>query len=96
MAGTGPADSESAYAHVLPLTQRDEALFNDSLAVASDLHRSFWTRDDERNNDPRGFIALGPLAIACWARDTGISVEVESEYLPEHFLQGTWVGENPI
>ncbi|MGO4649333.1 immunity 49 family protein [Nocardia sp. 2YAB30] len=76
------------------LTQRDEEKVNDSLATALNLHRSFWGKDEERRNDPNGFIALGPLAVACLARDTGLFVDVESAYLSEHLLLGTWVGEH--
>jgi hypothetical protein len=37
--------------------------------------------------------ALGPLAIACMAHDAGMPIEVESEYLPQHLLRRSWVGE---
>jgi hypothetical protein len=76
------------------LTQREDEKFNNSLANALELHKRFWTKDAERRNDPNGFIALGPLAIACLARDAGVPIEVESEYLPKHLLEGTWVGEH--
>lgn len=37
--------------------------------------------------------ALGPLAIACMARDAGMPIEVQSEYLPKELLEFGWVGE---
>lgn len=74
-------------------TQRDEEKFNEALANALELHKQFWTRSDESRLEPRGFIALGPLAIACLARDSGMGIDVESEYLPKHLLEGTRVGE---
>ncbi|MEU6294433.1 Imm49 family immunity protein [Streptomyces erythrochromogenes] len=40
-----------------------------------------------------GLVALGPLAIACMARDAGMPIEVESEYLPQELLEFGWVGE---
>jgi hypothetical protein len=40
-----------------------------------------------------GLVALAPLAIACVARDAGVAVEVESDYLPFHLLAATRVGE---
>lgn len=60
------------------LTQREDQKFNNSLANALDLHKRFWTKDTERRNDPNGFIALGPLAVACLARDAGVRIDVES------------------
>ncbi|MEC3979849.1 immunity 49 family protein [Amycolatopsis sp. H20-H5] len=76
------------------LTQREDAKFNETLAEALELHKRFWTKEQERVNDPNGFVALGPLAVACLARDAGVAIEVESEYLPKHLLEGTWVGEH--
>ncbi|GAB3716138.1 hypothetical protein GCM10027598_25650 [Amycolatopsis oliviviridis] len=75
------------------LTQREDAKFNESLANALELHKRYWTADEERLRDPEGFVALGPLAIACLARDAGVTIEVESDYLPIHLLDGTRVGE---
>ncbi|MBN6041231.1 immunity 49 family protein [Amycolatopsis sp. 195334CR] len=74
-------------------TQRENAGFNDSLANALDLHKRYWTAEEERVRDPEGFVALGPLAIACLAHDAGVTIEVESDYLPIHLLEGTRVGE---
>jgi hypothetical protein len=74
-------------------TQREADKFNDSLVTALELHKRFWTADPERPRDPEGFVALAPLAMACLARDAGIATDVESDYLPYHLLEGTWVGE---
>ncbi|MBC6468861.1 immunity 49 family protein [Actinomadura alba] len=75
------------------LVQGENEQFNDVLAEAVQLHKDYWTADEERAKDPDGFIALGPLAMACLARDWDVAVEVESEYLPEHLINGAWVGE---
>lgn len=105
MAGTDPAglrqlDPVDVLQRYYPpiemfyhLTQRDDAKFNDSLYNALELHRQYWSTDEQANS-PFGYIALGPLAIACLARDAGVTIEVESEYLPVHLLAGTWVGEH--
>jgi hypothetical protein len=74
-------------------TQREEGKFNDSLANALELHQRYWTADDDRRPAPSGFVALAPLAIACLARDAGMTIDVESDYLPLHMLTGTRVGE---
>lgn len=76
------------------LTQRDDARFNESLANALELHKRYWSGEVDRRRSPDGFVALGPLAIACLARDVGVSIEVESDYLPQRLLEGTWVGEH--
>jgi hypothetical protein len=104
MAGTDPAglrqlDADAVLQRYYPpiemfyhLTQRDDAKFNDSLVNALELHKRFWSTEDQRTS-PFGYVALGPLAIACLARDAGVTIEVESEYLPANLLAGTWVGE---
>ncbi|GGO53663.1 hypothetical protein GCM10012287_40850 [Streptomyces daqingensis] len=73
--------------------RKDEAGFNEALAEALTLHKTYWTADEDRAKDPDGRIALGPLAITCLAYDGGIPIEVESEYLPKHLLQRSWLGE---
>ncbi|MEU5264848.1 immunity 49 family protein [Amycolatopsis sp. NPDC021455] len=105
MAGTDPAglrqlDPDAVLQRYYPpiemfyhLTQRDDAKFNDALYNALELHRRYWSTEEERNN-PSGYVALGPLAIACLARDAGVTIEVESEYLPANLLAGSWVGEH--
>ncbi|MBE8517541.1 immunity 49 family protein [Amycolatopsis sp. H6(2020)] len=70
------------------LLRRDDEKFNASLARALEQHRSFWTSDEELVDDPDGFLALAPLAIAVLARSAGMNVDVESEYLPSNFLLG--------
>ncbi|MEU6483389.1 immunity 49 family protein [Streptomyces sp. NPDC046887] len=74
--------------------QRQEAeQFNAALADALTWHKEYWTANEARSVSGEGLVAVGPLAIACMAYDAGIPIEVESEYLPKHLLQRTWVGE---
>ncbi|MFC7990745.1 immunity 49 family protein [Streptomyces pilosus] len=75
--------------------RRDVEGFSPALEEALRLHRAYWTLTEERQTDIDGAIALGPLAIACWAYDGQLPVEVESEYLPKHLLQHDWLGEFP-
>jgi hypothetical protein len=70
------------------LLRRDDEKFNTSLARALEQHLSYWTSDEELVDDPDGFLALAPLAVAVLARSVGMSVDVESEYLPANFLLG--------
>ncbi|MEV5538687.1 immunity 49 family protein [Saccharopolyspora shandongensis] len=64
--------------------------FNENLAEAAELHRRFWTANDERSSNPDGFLALSLTALAAIAHDNGIQVEVSSEYLPRNFVTGFW------
>lgn len=77
------------------LAQGDEPGFDTELAKALAWHKEYWTRDEDRSLDAEGFVALGPLAVACLARDAGFTLTVESEYLPKHLLDGEWVNEFP-
>lgn len=77
-------------------TQREDGKFSDSLVTALELHRQYWTADPERPRSPASIVALAPLAMACLARDAGMTVDVESDYLPYHLLTGTRVGEITI
>ncbi|MER5432954.1 immunity 49 family protein [Streptomyces sp. NPDC002588] len=73
--------------------RRDPAQFNKALTDALRWHKAYWTADEDRATSADGLIALGPLAMACLARDQGIPVDVESEYLPEALLKYAWIGE---
>ncbi|WP_332112167.1 Imm49 family immunity protein [Streptomyces gossypiisoli] len=42
---------------------------------------------------PRALSPSPPLAMACFAHDAGIPIEVESEYLPATLLGRNWLGE---
>jgi hypothetical protein len=74
---------------------QDAPGFNQALAEAVELHKTYWTADEDRTDDPSGMVALGPLAVACLAHDGGIPIEVESDYLPKHLLERGWLGEFP-
>ncbi|MFJ8046252.1 immunity 49 family protein [Kitasatospora sp. NPDC096147] len=71
----------------------DQAAFNSSLVQALELHKEYWTSDRERSITSTGFFALAPLAVACMAFDSGMRIEVESDYLPENLLDRSWIGE---
>ncbi|MFJ9039064.1 immunity 49 family protein [Streptomyces sp. NPDC102406] len=75
------------------LVRGDEPQFNESLASALQRHKQYWSADSERARRSTGLVALGPLAIACFAHDAGFPISVESEYLPKALLTGAWAGE---
>ncbi|WJV46469.1 immunity 49 family protein [Streptomyces flavofungini] len=74
------------------LTQEHEK-FNEALVDALTWHKEYWTGDDDRAMSSAGLVALGPLALACLAREAGFPIEVESEYLPKALLEYAWAGE---
>ncbi|WP_144065446.1 immunity 49 family protein [Lentzea albidocapillata] len=78
------------------LTQREDEKFNESLTKALELHKRYWTASAERTTDSHGFVAWRVLAIACLAKDAGVDITVESDYLPKNLLDGTWVGEKQL
>lgn len=71
----------------------DPAQFNEALVDAIKWHKSYWSGEDDRAISSEGNVALGPLAIACLARDRGFPIEVDSEYLPKALLNYAWAGE---
>ncbi|MFF6997325.1 immunity 49 family protein [Streptomyces sp. NPDC008313] len=73
--------------------RKNEAGFNEALVEALEHHKTYWTETEDREESVEGLLALGPLAITCLAYDGGIPVEVESDYLPKHLVERTWVGE---
>ncbi|MFF4156585.1 immunity 49 family protein [Streptomyces sp. NPDC001678] len=75
--------------------RQDHAQFNVALSDALTWHKEFWTADEDRAMRSDGLVALGPLAIACLAFDSGYPIEVQSEYLPKALLEGAWLGEFP-
>ncbi|NKY86370.1 immunity 49 family protein [Nocardia veterana] len=68
--------------------RRDPQKFRAALVQALERHREYWTGTN-RSGDPSGFLALAPLAIAVLAQSAGMSVDVQSEYLPANLLTGT-------
>ncbi|MFF4606253.1 immunity 49 family protein [Streptomyces sp. NPDC001339] len=77
------------------LVRGDAERFNTELAKAVEWHKEYWTRDEDRELDPEGLVALGLTAVSCLALDAGFTLTVQSEYLPEGLLDAGWVGEFP-
>ncbi|MCE3034627.1 Imm49 family immunity protein [Streptomyces sp. CMSTAAHL-2] len=76
------------------LIRKDHAGFNQALANALQWHKEYWS-EESRTFQASGLVALAPLAIACFAYDAGIAIEVESDYLPIALLERNWCGEFP-
>ncbi|WP_060884156.1 immunity 49 family protein [Streptomyces caniscabiei] len=75
--------------------RQDEEGFNEALVEAVELHKAYWTADEDRVRRTEGSLALGPLALACLAHDGEIPVGVQSDYLPKYLLERGWLGEFP-
>ncbi len=73
--------------------KRDHDGFNTALAESLELHKAYWTATEDRASDIEGLWAIGPLAIACLAHDGEFPIEIESDYLPVHLMNRSWVGE---
>ncbi|MFE9454777.1 immunity 49 family protein [Streptomyces sp. NPDC006739] len=71
----------------------DAERFNSALFEFLTWHKQYWADGEERAQSSDGLVALGLLAIACMAYDNDLPVEVQSQYLPKHLLQRSWVGE---
>lgn len=76
----------------LRFLQRDNEGFNRALTQALTWHKEYWDTED-RSFIASGNIALGPLALACMARDSGFPLEVESPYMPKYLIEGAWLNE---
>ncbi|MER6250007.1 immunity 49 family protein [Streptomyces sp. NPDC001584] len=76
------------------IVRGDNDGFNRALAAALQWHREYWS-EEERAGLVSGLVALGPLAMTCFAHDAGITIEVESDYLPAVLVTRNWCGEFP-
>ncbi|MGW3421326.1 immunity 49 family protein [Streptomyces phaeochromogenes] len=75
--------------------RKDHAGFNEALLEALQLHKAYWTVDEDREESVEGYLALGPLAVTCLAYDAGFPIDVESDYIPSELLNRAWLGEFP-
>jgi hypothetical protein len=72
---------------IFRLLEGDSQAFNAALEKALNLHKKHFGSDEKMSGDPRGFIAIAPLGIACYAYDAGFPIEVESDYIPKCILE---------
>ncbi|MEV0647710.1 immunity 49 family protein [Phytomonospora sp. NPDC050363] len=70
--------------------------FNEALEEAVDLHDHFWSSEPDLLENPYGFTAGGPLALACAAHDLGMPVTVGSPYLPRSIVSGAAFGRTSV
>lgn len=70
----------------------DTGRFSEALAEALTLHGEFWSAEDKEES-PNGYVALAPLGLTSVAHDAGTPIDITSEYLPRHLLDGSWTRE---
>jgi hypothetical protein len=75
--------------------RKQEETFGPALVEALNLHKAYWTLNDERATDIDGALPLGPFAMACLAYDGKLPFDVASDYLPKFILERFWYGEFP-
>lgn len=63
---------------------RNDAGFNEALAVAVRWHKEYRIAGEDRAQEHPRLVAIAPPAVACLAKSNGIPVEVD--YLPEALL----------
>jgi Immunity protein 49 len=62
--------------------------FTEQLTEAVERHKKhFFIGQDKRVNDSRYFLALGPIAMSVLALERGLSIEVESDYIPRCVIE---------
>ncbi|MGW5876812.1 immunity 49 family protein [Nocardiopsis terrae] len=72
--------------------------FNDALVRALEAYRDH-TAEELAAGSTKGIIPLQLLALACLAKDgfvEGVSLEVESDYLPAGIVNGVWLDAFPV
>jgi hypothetical protein len=74
-----PGVAAAMFPMLTAIARGDATAFNDSLVSALEAHRRFW--GEEAPHGPIGWFALGPTALCCLARDRGLDLDVESDYL---------------
>ncbi|WP_158591665.1 Imm49 family immunity protein [Deinococcus cavernae] len=68
------------------LALRDEAGFNQEVELALASHVKFYCEGETRRNGPEAWLCLPALGLAALAKRRGMSVTVQSPYLPHALL----------
>jgi Immunity protein 49 len=66
--------------------------FTEQLTEAVEMHKKhFFIGREKRVNDSRYFLALGPIAMSVIALERGLSIEVDSDYIPQCVIENKYV-----
>ncbi len=66
----------------------EQERFNNVLQEALQLHKQYWTKDEDSLLYPESYLALGLIAICRLAHEQGIIIEANSDYLPLWLVAG--------
>ncbi|MEE2042791.1 immunity 49 family protein [Nocardiopsis tropica] len=82
------------------LLKGDSDEFNETLAQGLEWFRDYYSVDRPGQGPLTGVVPMGLLALACLAHDRSqvdpaFELEVESDCLPKHIVEGSWYGEFP-
>jgi hypothetical protein len=66
----------------------DQERFNTVLQEALELHKKFWTKNEDSLLYPESYLALGLIAICRLAHEQGMIVDGDSDYLPLRLVAG--------
>ncbi|MFI6941361.1 immunity 49 family protein [Streptomyces sp. NPDC050418] len=75
--------------------RKDREEFQQTLVEALQQHKAYWSASEDRASSVEGYLALGPLAMACLAYDAQFPLDIESPYIPSELLNRAWLGEFP-
>jgi Immunity protein 49 len=66
----------------------DQERFSTVLQEVLELHKKFWTKDEDSLLYPESYLALGLIAICRLAHEQGMIVDGDSDYLPLRLVAG--------
>lgn len=72
------------------VTEADSPAFQTALVKALEWHKKYWSKNQDRARDPDGFLAIGLLGLTALAWEKGMSLEVESGYVPSMLARREW------
>ncbi len=85
----GPQLSPRALQGAGRWRQHDAAAFNKALAKALEEHKKYWSQKaGKRHLNASEFLALGPTALASFAHEVPLAIEIVSDYLLAPLVRG--------
>ncbi len=92
-----PTDGmEAQYIHkpllhmLIAIDDDNQDAFTDALVTGIETHRRYWTRNEKFAADCEGFTSIPLAAICALAVDRGLTIAVESDYLPTGLIAPGW------
>ncbi|MFT3662383.1 MAG: immunity 49 family protein [Gordonia sp. (in: high G+C Gram-positive bacteria)] len=64
----------------------DQEAFTEQLGSALEAHRAYYSKNEYRTCRSDGFVSIPILAACCMAIDDGMTIDIETDYLPRYLL----------